>query len=33
MTDEDAIRAAGLDYIEGWFDGTRCAWSEHCIQS
>ncbi len=21
MNDEDAIRAATLDYIEGWFDG------------
>ena len=21
MTDEDAVRAATLDYIEGWFDG------------
>jgi hypothetical protein len=22
MTDEDAVRAATLDYIEGWFDGN-----------
>ena len=22
MTDEDAIRAAVLDYVEGWFDGN-----------
>jgi len=22
MTDEDAVRAAVLDYIEGWFDGN-----------
>ena len=21
MTDEDQVRAAVLDYIEGWFDG------------
>ena len=22
MTDEDAVRAATLDYVEGWFDGN-----------
>ena len=22
MTDEEAIRAAALDYVEGWFDGN-----------
>src|SRR6478609_8161258 len=22
MTDEDAVRAVTLDYIEGWFDGS-----------
>ena len=22
MTDEDAVRAAVLDYVEGWFDGN-----------
>jgi hypothetical protein len=33
MNDDEAIRAVALDYIEGWFDGTRVAWSEPCIRS